>query len=341
MELEKSLMVYGAISSNAPVIPNMASLVQFILKCCKDSETQVRETSAWVLSRYSTWICSQPSSQYLTAAITELAKLTMDSNTLVIIQSFESLETLQDAAKTKLIPYITQLVQTYAKALDTYAIEDARSMLYQAISSLVINVKSALNSPEHISALVPRIMEFWTNQRGDVDPSQIPELSVLQDLASHLGIGFQPYTETVFARCLRIVRHKYTKAADEDVIAQALLTISAIVEGLGSLSESFLQRDNFMGLVDKFLVSKNDRIKIDATELVGMISVAFFAFMKPRIPKLLPVLIGNLKELDLEICDITCWTLSEICIRVSKLSLSIQKLIFAGWTGTSAFDGTS
>ena len=97
------------------------------------------------------------------------------------------------------------ILETLVGANDQYQQRKSlMCLIYDAIGTLALSVDSHLNKPEYIDLLMPRLFAKW-NALEDEDKNLIPLLECLSSVAKALQLGFLPYCETVFRRCISLV----------------------------------------------------------------------------------------------------------------------------------------
>jgi hypothetical protein len=136
-------------------------------------------------------------------------------------------------------------------------------ILYDAISTLAEAVGDGLNTPAIVQMLMPPIMEKWGQMPND-DRAIFPLLECLTSLAQALGLGFAPYAEATFGRCLHIVEatmlgmQRATQAheagmdaefPDLEFVSCALDLLSGLAEGLGGSLEGLVGASNILALL--------------------------------------------------------------------------------------------
>ena len=135
-----------------------------------------------------------------------------------------------------MVPYLKQILETLVQAFRKYQAKNLL-ILYDAIGTLADSVGSHLNRPDYIEILMPPLIERWNVLRND-DRGLFPLLECLSSIATALQLGFLPYCEPVFVRCIVLVQQTLElngtdPAHDRDFMIVALDLLSGLAEGLG------------------------------------------------------------------------------------------------------------
>jgi len=99
-------------------------------------------------------------------------------------------------------------------AFDKYQL---RSMLclYDAVAMVAECSGQALNQPQYVEMLMPKLIAQW-NELGDADRPLLPLFECLMAVATALGEGFGPFTPPVFGRCVRLVNQRNAGGCPHD-----------------------------------------------------------------------------------------------------------------------------
>ena len=141
-----------------------------------------------------------------------------------------------------MVPYLKPILETLVHAFRKYQAKNLL-ILYDAIGTLADSVGSHLNRAEYIDILMPPLIQRWHQLKND-DKALFPLLECLSSIATALQIGFLPYCEPVFVRCIALVKqtldsHGPDASPDKDFMIVALDLLSGLSEGLGKNSRSF------------------------------------------------------------------------------------------------------
>lgn len=202
---ESAILALGAIAegSMTGMLAHLPQLVPYLIQCLCEKKALVRSITCWTLSRYSHWIVQQSHDAYLKPLMTELLKRILDGNKRVQEAACSAFATLEEEACTELVPYLSFILETLVFAFSKYQHKNLL-ILYDAIGTLADSVGHHLNQPQHISVLMPPLIQKW-NLLKDDDKDLFPLLECLSSVATALQNGFLPYCEPVFRRCLSLV----------------------------------------------------------------------------------------------------------------------------------------
>ena len=242
---ESGILVLGAIAEgcSSGLVPHLPDLVDYLIKCLNAKEPLVRSITCWTLSRYSSWIVHHevPQKQFLIPLMSELLKRILDANKKVQEAACSAFATLEEEAALQMVPYLKPILETLVLAFRKY---QARNLLilYDAIGTLADSVGSNLNRPEYIELLMPPLFERWHKLNND-NKDLFPLLECLSSIATALQIGFLPYCEPVFVRCIALIKQTLDPAGpdaspDKDFMIVALDLLSGLSEGLGKNASS-------------------------------------------------------------------------------------------------------
>lgn len=202
-------------------------------------------------------------------------------------------------------------------------------MLYDAIGTLADAVKGALNRPEHIGVLMPPLIQKWANI-GDDDRSLFPLLECFTSIAQAIGVGFVPYAQPVYGRCLRLIRDTLhtdylalsdpsVEPLDKEFIVCSLDLISGMTEGMGEHIAPLIEGS---GLAELLLHCLRDTsahsadVRQSAFALVGDMARACIAQLRPALGEILPLLTEQMEPSVVSVCNNASWAVGEIAMKV-------------------------
>jgi transportin-1 len=204
---ESGILVLGAVAEGCytGLTSHLEQLVPYLIDCLSDRKPLVRSIACWTISRYSHWVVhQQPAELYLRRLVEELLKKILDSNKRVQEAACSAFATLEEEAATELVPYLPQILETFVVAFKKYQAKNLL-ILYDAVGTLADSVAGNLNKTEYIEKIMPPLIEKWNSLR-DEDKNLFPLLECLSSVATALQVGFIPYCEPVFERCLSLVK---------------------------------------------------------------------------------------------------------------------------------------
>lgn len=202
---ESGILALGAIAEGCMqgMIPHLPELIPYLIQCLSDKKALVRSITCWTLSRYVNWVVNQPHNQYLKPLMEELLKRILDSNKKVQEAACSAFATLEEEACTELVPYLQYILNTLVFAFSKYQHKNLL-ILYDAVGTLADSVGHHLNTPEYINILMPPLIDKW-NLLNDDDKDLFPLLECLSSIATALQVGFLPYCEPVYRRCISLI----------------------------------------------------------------------------------------------------------------------------------------
>lgn len=139
-----------------------------------------------------------------------------------------------------MIPYLKPILETFVAAFRKYQSKNLL-ILYDAIGTLADSVGPHLSKAEYIEILMPPLIERWQILTDD-DKDLFPLLECLSSIATALQLGFLPYCEPVFIRCITLVKrtletNNMDLIIDKDFMIVALDLLSGLTEGLGKTKQ--------------------------------------------------------------------------------------------------------
>lgn len=331
-ERESSILAIGAIAEGClnGLVPNLPVIVPYFITLLNDQKPLLRSITCWTLSRYAKWIVSQPSDQYLQPIMANLLTRILDPNKKVQEAACSAFATLEEEAQYELVPFLTPILQTLVSAFSTYQAKNLL-ILYDAIATLADSVGSELNKPELVGILLPPLIARW-NALTDSDRNLFPLLECLTSIATALEVGFQPYAQPVFERCVKLIeitvvqlaafrnappeQQENMEAPDKEFIVCALDLISGLAEGLGTGIESLVKGSNLLPLLGECMKDRGADVRQSSFALIGDLAKHCIAHLKPFLPEIIPMLCGSLYPDYISVCNNASWALGEIAVKV-------------------------
>ncbi len=203
---ESGILVLGAVAEGCynGIVAHLGQLIPYLLDCLSDKKPLVRSIACWTISRYSHWIVYQASEMFLRRLVEDLLKKILDSNKRVQEAACSAFATLEEEAGFELVAFLPEILETFVQAFKKYQAKNLL-ILYDAVGTLADSVGENLNKPEYIQKFMPPLIEKWNSLR-DEDKNLFPLLECLSSVATALKVGFFPYCEPVFERCLSLVK---------------------------------------------------------------------------------------------------------------------------------------
>ncbi|KAH1022998.1 hypothetical protein HUJ04_012291 [Dendroctonus ponderosae] len=325
---ESGILALGAIAEGCMtgMVSHLPELIPYLINCLNDKKGLVRAITCWTLSRYSHWVVAQSHDSYLKPLMTELLKRILDSNKRVQEAACSAFATLEEEACTELVPYLGYILETLVFAFSKYQHKNLL-ILYDAIGTLADSVGSHLNKPEYISLLMPPLIQKW-NVLKDEDKDLFPLLECLSSVATALQLGFLPYCEPVYCRCVSLVQHtllvqmahmqnpEQCEDIDKDFMIVSLDLLSGLAEGLNGHIEKLVENSNIMNLLHMSMQDAMPEVRQSSFALIGDLTKACFQHVRPHISSFMPILGQNLNPEFISVCNNATWAIGEICIKL-------------------------
>ena len=332
-ERESGILAVGAIAEGClhGLVNHLPQVIPYFISLLNDPKPLLRSITCWTLSRYSKWIVAQPSEKYLQPMMATILTRILDPNKKVQEAACSAFATLEEEAQSELVPFLTPILQTLVSAFSTYQAKNLL-ILYDAIATLADSVGPELNRPELISILMPALISRW-NALGDSDRNLFPLLECLTSISTALGVGFQPFAQPVFQRCVKLIemtvvqlnafrsappeqQEAIESPPDKEFIVCALDLISGLSEGLGTGVESLIKGSNLLPLLGECMKDRGADVRQSSFALTGDLAKHCILHLKPFLPEFIPILSNNLYPDFISVCNNASWALGEIAVKV-------------------------
>ena len=326
---ESGILALGAIADgcSSGMTPHLPELVPFLINhCLNDKKALVRSITCWTLSRYSNWVVNQEQAQFLQPLMTELLKRILDPNKKVQEAACSAFATLEEEACTELVPYLQYILETLVYAFNMYQHKNLL-ILYDAIGTLAVSVGHHLNRQDYIQMLMPPLIQKW-NMLKDDDKDLFPLLECLSSVATALQVGFLPYSEPVYRRCVSLVEQTLQQSIahqthrdqfeppDKDFMIVALDLLSGLAEGLGEHMGTLVGSSNLMALLYQCMQDASSEVRQSSFALLGDLTKACFQHVRPCVAEFMPILGANLNPDSLSVCNNATWAIGEISVKL-------------------------
>lgn len=329
---ESGVLALGAIAFGC-----MDSLVQFLprvlellLKLCQAQKPLLRSISCWCTSRFSQWICHEQNpnrEQVLRSVLQALLQCVLDRNKRVQEAACSAFATLEEEARSQLVPYLDDIVQSLVRAFHIYQAKNLL-ILYDAVGTLADAVGSELDRPQYVNALMgPLVLKF--DGVTDSDRSLIALFECLSQLAQNLGASFLPIVARLVERCVRLILQGARAAQmwlqnpnefekpDREVMAASIDLLSGIVEGLTTRVDQVLVQHNFIVVIPEVLKDTAMQVKQSAFALMGDCAKYCIEYLVPFLPDLLPLCARSLRDnSSATVSNNAAWAIGEVCVKV-------------------------
>jgi len=319
---ESAILALGAVSDGCMtgMLQHLPNLIPYLLTVIDDEKPLVRNITCWSLSRYARWIVEQPLEKYFEPVLVAILKKMLDQNKRVQEAASSAFATLEEHAKTLLIPYLKPILETISSAFQIYQKKNV-FILYDAIRTLSDSVGPHLNKPVFIQLIIPPLITKWNNLLDD-DKDLLPLLECLTGVSSALQSGFQAFAEPVFVRCLKLIESTYhmekvnPEEAEKEFVICALDLIGGILEGLGPSYHPFIANSNLLNILFTCMKDKNHDVKQSAFGVTGDLAKSSIEYLRAAIPEFLPIMIVNINHKTPSVCNNACWAIGEITVKI-------------------------
>ncbi|GAA5796715.1 hypothetical protein HPULCUR_002090 [Helicostylum pulchrum] len=343
--VESGILALGAAAEGGvdEISPHLPEMIPFLITNLSNPNAHVRYITCWTVSRFSGWIVGQCTSdqgrtQFYEPVLRELLRRILDRSRRVQEAACSAFSTLEEqATEQELVPYLPVILNHLTRALRLYRNKNLR-LLYDTIGTLAESVGSSLNEPACIAVLMPPLISRW-NGLEDTDSDLFPLLGCLTDIATSLGIGFLPFTEPVFSRCVMLVSTTLQSSIqydeyddldelDDEFIVVPLDLLSGIVQGLGNTVEPFVKQSTLLPLL-AVCAHYDSRCEVlqPTYALIGDLAKACFSTLDPYLENIMPELIRQLENDDPAFRSArnnAIWAVGEISMRWSKEKMDVH-----------------
>lgn len=327
---EGAILALGAIAEGcldglAQFLPQS---IPFLVSSLKDSHPLVRVITCWTLSRYTSWIMSNPNQNGFEKVLRGLLCCILDNNKRVQEAACSAFSTLAESANNELVPYISDVLNVLIQAFDKYQ-QINQVHLYDAVGTLANAVKQHINQPQYIEILMPPIIKKWNSFKDD-DQDLFPLLECLSFIALALGNGFAPYSEGVFKRCLSLVDQCLQQdiafsldpvnreMPNKDFMIAALDLLSGLAEALSDSICTLAASSNIVELTIRCMLDTMAEVRQSSFALLGDLTKACFHLIKPNLPKVIEALTENLSYDQIPCCNNATWAVGELAIQLGS-----------------------
>lgn len=328
---ESGVLALGAIAYGC-----MENLVQFLpkvlellLKLSQAQKPLLRSISCWCAARFSHWICHDQNPNHqrdLAGVVSALLQRILDKNKRVQEAACSAFATLEEEARSQLVPHLDDIVGTLVRAFQYYQAKNLL-MLYDVVGTLAESVGSDLTAGYAEALMVPLLQKF--EGVADNDRAIIVLFECLSALAQNLGTMFMPMVPQVVQRCVRLAVEG-AKAAqmwqqnpnefekpDREVMTASIDLLSGITEGLQDKVKVILVQHNFLVVLPECLKDTSLQVKQSAFALMGDAARFAIDFLAPMLPVLLPLCAQNLLSASSSsVCNNASWAVGEVCVKV-------------------------
>ncbi|KRT85729.1 Armadillo repeat containing protein [Oryctes borbonicus] len=329
---ESGILALGAIAEGCTngLKPHLPDLINYLMKCMSDRNSLIRVITCWTLSRYMHFITSEePHDAFFIPVMMVLLKHFLDNNKRVQRAALSAFCVFQEEAGFKLVPYIDVILQAFVEGFKQYKFRSF-FLLYDAITVLAQAVGNNLNKPQYVEWLMPPLMYKFNTIEDYYDDQFLALTECLSSVTTALEIGFLPYAEVVFSKCLIVVNETvtaclnynegpdYLDPPDKEPICGAHDLLLAMAFGLKTYFVKFVTNSNLVQQLYYTMQDDMPLIRQPALALFGEIVKLCFPFINDQIHAYIPVVIENLDKRFDGACNNAAWVIGKLCLAMGK-----------------------
>ncbi|WZY84587.1 hypothetical protein YC2023_030971 [Brassica napus] len=296
-EREAAVLTLGAIAEGCfnGLYPHLSEAT-FLLPLLDDKFPLIRSISCWTLSRFGKYLIQETGNpkgyEQFEKVLMGLLRRLLDTNKRVQEAACSAFATVEEDAAEELVPHLGVILQHLMCAFGKYQRRNLR-IVYDAIGTLADSVREELNKA--------------------------------------LGVGFAPFAQPVFQRCMDIIQLQQLAKVDpasagaqydREFIVCSLDLLSGLAEGLGSGIESLISQSNLRDVLLKCCMDETSDVRQSAFALMGDLARVFPAYLQPRLLEFLEIasqqLNANLSRENLSVANNACWAIGELAVKVRQ-----------------------
>ncbi|CAF2129261.1 unnamed protein product [Brassica napus] len=337
-EREAAVLTLGAIAEGCfnGLYPHFAlflQIVAFLLPLLDDKFPLIRSISCWTLSRFGKYLIQETGNpkgyEQFEKVLMGLLRRLLDTNKRVQEAACSAFATVEEDAAEELVPHLGVILQHLMCAFGKYQRRNLR-IVYDAIGTLADSVREELNKPAYLEILMPPLVAKW-QQLSNSDKDLFPLLECFTSISQALGVGFAPFAQPVFQRCMDIIQLQQLAKVDpasagaqydREFIVCSLDLLSGLAEGLGSGIESLISQSNLRDVLLKCCMDETSDVRQSAFALMGDLARVFPAYLQPRLLEFLEIasqqLNANLSRENLSVANNACWAIGELAVKVRQ-----------------------
>nr|AAC64225.1 putative transportin [Arabidopsis thaliana] len=326
---EAAVLALGAIAEGCmnglyPHLSEASLIVAFLLPLLDDKFPLIRSISCWTLSRFGKYLIQESGNpkgyEQFEKVLMGLLRRLLDTNKRVQEAACSAFATVEEDAAEELVPHLGVILQHLMCAFGKYQRRNLR-IVYDAIGTLADSVREELNKPAYLEILMPPLVAKW-QQLSNSDKDLFPLLECFTSISQALGVGFAPFAQPVFQRCMDIIQlqqlAKVNPASagaqyDREFIVCSLDLLSGLAEGLGSGIESLVQQSNLRDLLLNCCIDEAADVRQSAFALMGDLARS-----------------ANLNRENLSVANNACWAIGELAVKGVNKALVENSAITLG-----------
>ncbi|KAJ0241878.1 Transportin-1 [Hirschfeldia incana] len=334
-EREAAVLTLGAIAEGCfnGLYPHLSEIVAFLLPLLDDKFPLIRSISCWTLSRFGKYLIQETGNpkgfEQFEKVLMGLLRRLLDSNKRVQEAACSAFATVEEDAAEELVPHLGVILQHLMCAFGKYQRRNLR-IVYDAIGTLADSVREELNKPAYLEILMPPLVAKW-QQLSNSDKDLFPLIECFTSISQALGVGFAPFAQPVFQRCMDIIQLQQLAKVDpasagaqydREFIVCSLDLLSGLSEGLGSGIVCLISQSNLRDLLLKCCMDEASDVRQSAFALMGDLARVFLAYLQPRLLEFLEIasqqLSANLTRENLSVANNACWAIGELAVKVRQ-----------------------
>lgn len=329
---ESGILALGAIADGciSGLKVCLSGFIEYLLNCMNSEHSLVRVITCWTLSRYMGWMMEEPAAEgYFVQVMTILLKHFLDGNKRLQRAALSAFCIFQEEARLKLIPYIDFILQAFLLCFKKYKFR-SYLLLYDAIGVLTHSVGNNLNKQEYIDLLLPPLMHKFNSTIDYYDEQFMALMECLSNVAIALEVGFLPYAEVIYSRCLLIINGTVTsiqcyienpdefELPDRDPMCVAHDMLLGMAIGLKTCFVKFVTNSNLLQNMYYTLQDEMVQVRQPALALYGELIKLCFGHLNSTVHECIPIIIENLdKRYDIA-CNNAAWVIGKLCIAMGN-----------------------
>ena len=134
-------------------------------------------------------------------------------------------------------------------------------------------------------------------------------------------MGFQPYAQPVFTRCMSLMHSTLATEArgeegDKEFVVCSLDLISGMTEGMNGSIEQLISGSQLPQVLYQCMCDPQADVRQSAYALVGDLAKNCIGTLRPALAQYLPVLCEQLAPEFVSVCNNASWAIGEIAVKV-------------------------
>jgi len=310
----------------------LSQILELLIKTSDSQKPLLRSICVWCISRYSDWICRESSSSpekknILTVTLRAILMRVLDRNKRVQEAACSAFATLEEEARTLLVPYLHDIIQTLKQAFSMYQANNLLN-LYDVCGTLAESVGHNLAKPELLEPYMEPLMVCLqiTNPQ---DRPMVPLLNCFSQI-THIGPGLMPYCVTIVDKCGTVIQeyrelsnlHKRDPQNHEkpqlDPMSAAIDLLAGLVDGMDGRLQEILNQRNFINVLKETLKEQDIPVKQSSFAMMGELGRHAGPALTTHLDYLLPAAAESLLDQSPNVSNNASWAIGEVCVSVPQ-----------------------